>query len=142
VIQINTSIEINRPVSEVFNFVADFSNNPKWMPVQSVKKISDGAIGQGTRFKQQFELMGANYEVDCVITAFELDKKIAFNYDAPLFNWRGEYTFAPENNGTRLTATGNISLSGPYKMAETMFASKIRQLITETAPRLKQVLES
>ncbi len=141
-IQINNSIEINRPVSQVFDFVADFTNNPKWMPVQSVKKISDGAIGQGTQFKQRFELMGANYEVDCVITAFEPNTKIGFNYAAPIFNWRGEYTFAPENKGTRLTATGNIALLGPYKMAETMFASRIRQLITETAPRLKQVLES
>jgi carbon monoxide dehydrogenase subunit G len=142
VIQISNSIEIARPVLQVFNYVANVENNPNWMPVQSVQRISQGATAKGTHFKQQFHLLGANYEMDCVITAFEANKKISFEYDAPVFKWRGDYLFVETPKGTRLSAKGNITLGGPLKMAETMFAPKIRKLINDTAPKLKQILES
>lgn len=141
-ILISNTIEISRPVLQVFEFVADVENNPKWMPVQGVQRRSDGAVGVGTRFKQQFFLMGSNYDLDGVITAYELYKKIGFTYDSPVFTWRGEYLFEPNPTGTRLAAKGNVALTGPMKMMETMFAPKIRKLINETAPNLKKILES
>ena len=141
-IQISNTIEINRPVNQVFDFLADPQNNPKWMPVESVRKLSNGDVGVGTKFKQIFALMGSSYEVNCIITGFERDKKISFLFDAPIFKWNGEYLFQPEQDRTRLSAQGDVMLLGPFKMGETMFAPKIRQLISQTAPNLKQVLES
>jgi uncharacterized protein YndB with AHSA1/START domain len=141
-IQISNTIEIARPVKQVFDFVADVENNPKWMPVKGVKKISDGATGKGMKFKQQFALMGNSYELEGVITAFEPNKKISFTYTSPVFVWRGDYLFQPTSKGTRLSARGNVTLAGPLKLMETMFAPKIRKLINDTAPNLKRILES
>ena len=142
VIQISNSIEISLPVSQVFAFVADVDNNPKWMPVQSVQKLGSGPIGVGTQFKQQFVLMGSKYNLDGVITAFEPNKKISFNYVSSIFTWRGDYLFEHVPAGTRLSAKGNISLTGILKMMETNFAPKIRKLINDTSPKLKKVLEA
>jgi uncharacterized protein YndB with AHSA1/START domain len=142
VIPISNNIEIVRPVVQVFDYVANFENNPNWMPVQGVSKTTDGEIGIGTRFKQQIHLLGANYELSCLITAFEPNQKISFEYDAPVFMWRGDYLFEPTASGTRLAAKGTIELGGPLKMTETMFAPKIRKLINDTAPKLKRLLES
>ena len=50
--------------------------------------------------------------------------------------------FEPTANGTRLSAKGNVTLAGPLKLMETMFAPKIRKLIHDTAPNLKRILES
>ena len=141
-IQISNSIEIACPHPQVFEFVADVHNNPKWMPVQGVQKLSDGAVGIGTKFKQQFFLMGANYELIGVLTEFDPHQKIAFAYDSPVFIWKGGYWFEPTANGTRLSAKGSITLTGSLKMMETMFAPKIRKLINDTAPNLKKILES
>lgn len=141
-IQISNSIEIARPVLEVFNYVADVNNNPQWMPVLGVQKTSEGTAGKGTRFRQQFFLMGAYYEMTGVITSFEPDKKISFEFDAPVFAWRGDYLFEPTATGTRVSAKGDIALNGPMKMMETMFTPKIRKLINDTAPQLKKILES
>ncbi len=141
-IQISNSIEIACPQIQVFEFVADVHNNPKWMPVQGVQKISEGAVGVGTNFKQEFFLMGARYELLGVLTEFEPHQKIAFSYDSPVFVWKGGYSFEPTANGTRMSAIGNVTLTGPMKMMETMFAPKIRKLINDTAPNLKKILES
>ena len=77
-IQISNTIEIERPVKQVFDFVADVHNNPKWMPVTRVEKLSAGAVGKGTKFKQHFTLMGKSYELAGLITAFEPNKRVSF----------------------------------------------------------------
>lgn len=141
-IQIANNIEINRPVAQVFDFIANVNNNPQWMPVQGVQKTTNDAVGVGSTFKQQFFLLGANYDLDGTITAFEPNKKIAVSYDSPVFTWRGEYLFEPTAAGTRLAAKGDVSLAGPFKMMEPMFAPKIRKLINDAAPNLKTILES
>lgn len=141
-IQISNNIEIMRPVPHVFEFIVDVNNNPKWMPVQGVQIVSPGAVTSGFRFKQQFFLMGANYDLDGIFTGIEPDKKIAFTFDSPVFVWHGAYVFEPTASGTRMAAQGSVLLTGPIKMMETMFAPKIRKLINDTAPNLKKILES
>jgi len=141
VIQVSNTIEIALPPTQVFAYVANFENNPKWMPIRQVRKVSKGAVGKGTRFTQQIDLFGASYDVDSVITEFVPHERISFEFNAPIFNWRGSYLLEPTAAGTRLSARGNVALSGPYKMAEPVFAPKLRRLINDTAPKLKQVLE-
>ncbi len=140
-IQISNSIEIGRPPAQVFAYLANFENNPQWMPVQQVQQTSSKPVGKGTRFKQRFLLFGASYEMDCAITEFVPNKRISFEYDAPVFDWQGQYLLEPTPTGTRLSAKGTVKLGGPYKMAETLFAPRIRKLINDTAPKLKQILE-
>jgi uncharacterized protein YndB with AHSA1/START domain len=141
-IQISNTIEIVRPVKQVFDFVAEVENNPQWMPVKQVRKLTAGNVGKGSKFNQQFTLMVSTYDLEGVITAFEPNKKISFTYTSPVFVWRGDYLFEPTAHGTRLSARGHIQLSGPLTLMETMFAPKIRKLINDTAPNLKKILES
>ena len=45
---------INRPVDEVFDFVADERNEPRYNPThRRVEKLSPGPIGRGTRFRAE-----------------------------------------------------------------------------------------
>lgn len=141
-IQVANSIEIRRPVSQVFAFVADYRNNPRWMPIESVTAISNGPVGVGTAYKGRFFLFGAYYDLDCKITAFEPDISIVFTAESPVFRWRGNYAFQPSDTGTRLSAQGTVELRGPMRVTETMFAPKIRQLVMDTAPNLKRILEN
>ncbi len=142
-IQISNQIDIARPVADVFAFISDYRNNPKWQPVQAVTAVSTGPVGVGTTYKQQILLMGATYQVDCRITAFEQDKTLSFVMDSPVFAWRGDYGFqALDTNNTRLSAQGGIELKGGMRFAEGMVAPQIRKLIDDTAPNLKRILES
>ncbi len=141
-IRVSNGIIIARSLDEVFQYVADYNNNPAWMPVQSVQPITVGPVQTGTKFKQQFHMMGSEYEMDCVIRELEPGKKIAFEYVAPVFAWSGMVLFKPNGAGTHVQAQGNVALSGSLRLTETLIAPKVRNLINNTAPKLKQVLES
>ncbi|MCG3142231.1 MAG: hypothetical protein HDKAJFGB_03639 [Anaerolineae bacterium] len=141
-IRVSNGIIIARTLDDVFQYVADYNNNPYWMPVQSVQPVTVGPIQTGTKFKQQFQLMGSAYEMDCLIREFEPGKKITFEYVAPVFIWNGMVLFKPNGAGTHVQAQGNVTLSGTLRLTETLVAPKVRNLINNTAPKLKQVLES
>ena len=50
---------IQRPVEEVFDFVADERNEPRYNPhMLHAAQISDGPIGLGTRFRAELKAMG------------------------------------------------------------------------------------
>jgi uncharacterized membrane protein len=44
-------VEVNRPAQEVFDYLADAENMPRWMKeFTAVEKVGDGPIGHGTEF--------------------------------------------------------------------------------------------
>jgi len=50
-ITFEVSIVIEKPVEEVFGFVTEGENSPKWnSAVKSVRKISEGPISVGTKY--------------------------------------------------------------------------------------------
>ena len=58
-VHIEGDIVSNRAPEEVFDFVADERNEPRYNPkMRLAEKISDGPIGLGTRFRAQTLSMG------------------------------------------------------------------------------------
>ena len=52
-IRFQNRISVNRPAEEVFEFLSEFENIPKWnYYVRSVGKVSDGPTGKGTVYHQ------------------------------------------------------------------------------------------
>ena len=49
---VQMSVQINRPVEEVFTFLSNFENNPRWQSTSvEARKISEGAVGVGTTYQ-------------------------------------------------------------------------------------------
>jgi carbon monoxide dehydrogenase subunit G len=68
------SAVIDRPIADVFAFLADGTNDPKFSPrVQSIRKATDGPIGVGTVFESTVKDAGMK-----TTRAFELTQ-----FDAP-----------------------------------------------------------
>ena len=50
---------IDRPIDEVFAFLADGTNDPKFSPrVQEINKVTDGPVGVGTIFESRVKDAG------------------------------------------------------------------------------------
>lgn len=58
--KIHGQIEISRPVEEVFDFVADETNEPRYNDdMVRCEKVTSGPIGEGTRYEAEMKSMGA-----------------------------------------------------------------------------------
>jgi len=113
-IDVTHTVTIDRPVSEVFDFVAESSNEPKWdVDVEEVVQPSQGPLTAGTRFEWVLKLLGT--------------KRIA-----------GEVTAFESNRLIELTT---YETSGLLKLLEPLIKRMPRNPNTRTAENLKLVLE-
>jgi uncharacterized protein YndB with AHSA1/START domain len=106
------TITINRPVEEVFAFVADGRKATHWRSgVLDVDLVS--GQGVGARYSQGVKGPGGRrIPADYEITAFEPNEKIAFRATAGPVRPEGSFTFEGLGGGTVLTFELRTQLSG------------------------------
>ncbi len=69
---------INRPVEEVFDFVADERNEPRYNPrMLRAEKLTPGPIGVGTRFRAEMAAMRGSAPMTIEFTAYERPRRLA-----------------------------------------------------------------
>jgi uncharacterized protein YndB with AHSA1/START domain len=68
---------IDRPIEEVFNFLADGTNDPKFSArVLEIKKTTDGPTGVGTTYASTVKDAGVKTNREFKITEFEPPTRI------------------------------------------------------------------
>lgn len=110
------SVHVDRSVEEVFAFFTDPSNDLKWRPV--VKEIaSDGPVAEGSRVHQVIKGPGGRgIPADIEITACVPTERYAFKVVAGPVRPVGEYRFAEEDGGTRVSLALTAELTGVKKL--------------------------
>jgi hypothetical protein len=71
------SAVVDRPIDEVFAFLADGTNDPKFSArVQEIRKTTDGPVGVGTVFESTVKDAGMKSSRKFELTEFEAPTKI------------------------------------------------------------------
>jgi uncharacterized protein YndB with AHSA1/START domain len=71
------TVVIKRPIEEVFAFLADGTNDPKFSPrVLEIAKTTDGPPGVGTRYRSTVKDAGMKTQREFELTEFEPPTKI------------------------------------------------------------------
>ncbi len=95
------SVAVDRPIHEVFDFLAEGRNNPAWRPdVALVARISGSGVpvGVGTTFHQRvIDLQGKTAGEDYEITRFERPHLLEFTLTRGLARMVGGYTLVAIN---------------------------------------------
>jgi len=136
-------ITINRPVEEVFAYVSDFQNGPKWQKglVES-RRITEGAEGIGTQYTGVRNFMGRRVESVIQFTTYEPNKKIAFKSISGSSPVEQSFLFESTAEGTRLTTRLELQTSGLMGLAEPLIASGLRREMDADFGILKDMLET
>jgi uncharacterized membrane protein len=135
------SIVINRPVDEVWAFVTDGTTAPKWRSgVLDVTKVSGSGVGE--TWKQGVKGPGGRrIDADYEITAWDPGRVMAFKAIAGPVRPTGEYRFAAEDGGTRLSFSLQAELSGIKKLLMGGAVQSTMDAEMAALDRLKAVLE-
>jgi uncharacterized membrane protein len=74
--QVQVSIDIDRPIAEVWRFYATehVRNHPRWDPDMHLEQISDGPIGLGTRIRRVNTRWDTPVEGEMEIIEFEPER--------------------------------------------------------------------
>src|SRR5262249_8582089 len=135
------SVVINRPRGEVFAFVADHENDPKWRPgVADIKRAS--GEGKGAVYTQGMKgPMGKRIDADFEVTAYQPDTLLAFRTAVGPGRPGGSHRFEDGGVGTRVPLSLNGSLDGGKKPLAPV-VSKVMRNEGAALDNLKRVLES
>ena len=109
--KVQVSIEIDRPVADVWRFwaVEHVRNHPRWDPDVELEQISEGSMGIGTKIRRRNTRWGTPVEGEMEVVEFDHEHAIAFSVQDANMDMHGRATFeakGPER--TLLTVTTDI----------------------------------
>lgn len=116
---IEGEIIISRPVGEVFDFVADECNEPRYNPrMIHVEKTSAGPIGLGARFSASTKAIGGRTtDMTIEFTEFDRPVRLASLTQLSSMDIRGTLTFQPVNGATLMRWAWDLEPRGLMKLA-------------------------
>ena len=137
------SVEINKPIEEVFEYVTNIDNLPLWAgPVTEAKQTSEGQVGVGTTQTQVAQLLGRRIESSLEVTEYEPNKKFTTKSTSGPIPIEIHYTFEPVAEGTRLETVGILDAGGFFKLAEPLVARTLKRQTEGDFKTLKELLEA
>jgi uncharacterized membrane protein len=139
-IRFENTISIERPVAEVFAFLSDFENIPKWnYYVLEVKKISKGAAGVGTKYHQVRKTDEQVFQ----ITEFKPNLIVAVKtLPESSLHFERRFTLQAEGSKTRIFDKWEELDTGRPALIEKLAARKVKSAVVENLNKLKGLLET
>jgi carbon monoxide dehydrogenase subunit G len=142
-INLDFSTLIDRPVKDVFAFVADPNNMSKWnSAVVSIQQVTPGRVGVGTKFKTIGEALGRRLEGEMQVQAYEPESKCGFQLNAGPMQMNMSLMFKTVGTGTKLSLNVQGNPAGIFKLAEGVMTGQVKSLMEGNFATLKSVLES
>ena len=135
------TVMIRRPTAEVFGFLADFENLPRWnYAIVETRKISQGPVGVGTIY-QQVRSVPSRSEERFEVTAYNPPRQLEIRGQLGPFPSRLAYVLDAVPEGTRLTNSVELELRGPGRLLGRVAVPRVRDAVAANLQKLKELLE-
>ena len=122
-VQVKGEIVINRQIEDVFDFVADQRNEPRYNPqMRRAEKTTDGPIGVGTQFRAETVSWGRAVEMVIKVTAFERPRLLEQSTTLSSMNLHGGLMFEAVAGGTRMRWSWELEPRGFFRLLSPLVA--------------------
>ena len=150
-ISADSDIVIDKPVEEVFAFVSDPSNEPKWhTDILEIRPAPDSRNRPGGDLPTSWTLgstwlvavsfMGRKeYLVE--ITGLEPDRRIQFTTRTGPLKPTTTYLFEPAAGGTRFTRHVDMPVQGAFRLMAPLMRGSVQKRNDRFVQNLKRLLE-
>jgi hypothetical protein len=143
-VEIERSIVIDRPVTEVFEFVADARNDARWCPkVDSTEQVAGRGPGPGSRYvtiHRPVPLRPAR-EMEHSCVEWSPPRRIEWFQDDGVDRFKVTYELEEVAGGTRLSQRSDARLGVP-KLLHPIWRRGIANDIDRQLRALKDLLET
>ena len=139
--KIEISTFINRPSADVFAYISNFENNPKWQGgMVDAWFTSEPPMRVGTSYSQVAVFLGRRVESTFEVTEYQAGRLIKAKSIVSTFPITFTRIVDAENGGSRVTAIVEGDASGIFKLAEPLLAGKVNKSIHKDYENLKKIL--
>jgi uncharacterized protein YndB with AHSA1/START domain len=142
-VKIHGSMVIARPVEDVFDFVADERNEPKYNPrMVRAEKLTPGPVANGTRWSATVEARGRPLDMEVEVTDYTRPTRLGSTTRMSTAEIRGAVTFEPDPAGTRMQWSWQLQPKGMLKLMGPLIARLGRRQEAQIWAGLKRYMES
>jgi uncharacterized protein YndB with AHSA1/START domain len=137
------STTIDRPIDEVFAYLADVERHPEWVSsVLNTKKTSDGPMGLGATFTEEGKVLGRRLQTEWEITAYEPPHTIRQRMQMGPARAVLTATLEATDGGTKVTIVQEGETGGLLKVADPLVARTLKKQLAADLETLKTLIES
>ena len=142
-LKIEVEVFIKRPSQEVFDYIANFENNPNWQGgMVSAKFTSEGPLQVGSTYVQEAKFLGRPVHSDFEVIAFEPGRMVKATTRSGSFPITFTRMVEPKDGGTQVKAIVEGDASGIYKLTEPLMTFMVKRSVDGDYKNLKAILES
>jgi carbon monoxide dehydrogenase subunit G len=142
-ITLDLSTLVDRPMQDVFAFLSNPLNLPKWQSmIANIEQVTPGAVGVGSKYKVAAEMMGRKIDGLMEVTTFAPPDKFGFTNQAGPMQVNITVTLKPVGTGAKIALHAEGNPGGVFKIAEGILANQVKSQMEANLAKLKSVLEA
>lgn len=141
-IKVKEEVLINRPVEEVFAFIANPLNIPLWRPDVLETRGTNGTVQVASRFEELVSFMGKKV-FPMQVVEYELNRREVIKATGgPGVRPTQSFQLEAKESGTKLNFSVEIETSGLFRLMEPLLPGMIGKKWKGYLVNLKNQLES
>jgi uncharacterized membrane protein len=141
--KIEESVDIQRPLDEVFAYTTEAKSWPKWQSfIVEAEQTSQGPMGVGTTFKGTNRMMGRTMKWTAKVTEYEPNRTWAKNIICGSVIIEERMTYEPLEGRIKFTIVYDMKVGGFLKLFSAMVLSSTRKETKKSLSNLKSILEA
>jgi carbon monoxide dehydrogenase subunit G len=135
------AIEVDRPLEEVFAYLADMSNSAQWDPgIAEAVRLGERPVGPGTEFDLVALFRGKRVPMRYRVAAYDEGRRVVFDGEGEKARSLDEITVEPARDGTRITYVADLRMKGAYRLLEPFLRGTFRRIGEDALAGLKATL--
>ncbi len=137
------SIVINRPIEEVFGFLANLENDIKWRSEWvETKNMSGNSLGVGATFRLTSEFLGRRIPTVYEVTEYKPNQIAAWKAVSGPLLLKFQRTFERVEGGTRVTIRYEAEVRGFFKLVMSFLAGTVKRQHEGDLRKVKELMEA
>ncbi|MFJ9388713.1 SRPBCC family protein [Nocardioides sp. NPDC101246] len=140
--KIDRTVETSAPASDVFDFLADFTNTEHWDPGTVRTDLVSGDGGVGTTYANTSRFLGRNTDLTYVVEVYEPGTRVVLRGENKTVVAHDTMTFVPTAaGGTSVRYVAEFELKGMARMVAPLLTPAFARLGDSASEQMRTTLD-
>jgi carbon monoxide dehydrogenase subunit G len=123
------TVDTPRPPDDAFAYLSDFSTTAEWDPgVVEAERIGEAPVADGSEFRLVADFLHRKTTLTYRIVEYDPPNAVTFRGENSSVVSLDRITFEPSDGGTRITYDADLTLKGPFKLADPLLALAFKRV--------------